>query len=646
MKKMVFFVVLFAVMFTSVFFGQSPLPTLSGYENLSSKSVALSDTAQEGKSFLFEMNTSVATGNRYTKWDLLLGKSITFPKGAKISANVMIPDPLGDVQVSVSLLNGDVVVMNSALCQISKGDWRRQNFQFPEIEGTFDKIRLNLSYFQNESGLRNLFLDGIYTVIGGVETLLDNCNGDSISSIILPNAPSAASATYSYATGNVVISWTDNSTDETGFKIYKNDSGDSIFDLIATTTADATSYTDTSVACGGYAYTYRIVATNAGGDSPYAQTNQTNVVNCVPSAPTGLTVSPLAGTAIEKKWTDKSVDETGFKLFRNGVQIRTLGANAKYYIDTELTCGTSYSYYVVAYNEGGNSVPSNTVTSSTLPCNDSVLVFSSPVNGGEYLDSVVGNWTGGEAELQLMDMNGVVLQNPSPVSSPYVFASIASGDYQLRGRFTNPLSDWSTTVIFKIKSSVIADAPRLTYPLKDATGLPTDPVLQWSAVSISEVKYEVILGTSSGLLNPLYEVKINLLQFHVNGLSYSTTYYWKVRATLNNSVGPWSSVSNFMTIGVTDVSDNSIPTEFKLAQNFPNPFNPTTTIAYQLPQSGNVTLKVFDILGNEVRTLVNEQKETGSYTVQFDASSLVSGLYIYQLRANDYSSIKKMILTK
>ncbi|MDP1995514.1 MAG: T9SS type A sorting domain-containing protein, partial [Ignavibacteria bacterium] len=89
---------------------------------------------------------------------------------------------------------------------------------------------------------------------------------------------------------------------------------------------------------------------------------------------------------------------------------------------------------------------------------------------------------------------------------------------------------------------------------------------------------------------------------------------------------------------------------FNLFQNYPNPFNPATAITYQLPKSGNVTLKIFDILGNEVKTLVNEQKEMGRYTVQFSteggASSLASGMYIYRLRANDYSSTKKMLLLK
>ena len=86
--------------------------------------------------------------------------------------------------------------------------------------------------------------------------------------------------------------------------------------------------------------------------------------------------------------------------------------------------------------------------------------------------------------------------------------------------------------------------------------------------------------------------------------------------------------------------------EYALYDNFPNPFNPATTINYQLPENGFVTLKVYDILGKEVATVVNEQKTQGRYTVSFNASELASGVYIYQLRVNEYVNSKKMMLLK
>ncbi len=85
---------------------------------------------------------------------------------------------------------------------------------------------------------------------------------------------------------------------------------------------------------------------------------------------------------------------------------------------------------------------------------------------------------------------------------------------------------------------------------------------------------------------------------------------------------------------------------YDLSQNYPNPFNPSTTIKFQLPTDGFVTLKVYDILGNEVTTLINEQKPQGRYEVNFNASSLASGVYIYKIQSGSFISSKKMLLIK
>jgi hypothetical protein len=89
-----------------------------------------------------------------------------------------------------------------------------------------------------------------------------------------------------------------------------------------------------------------------------------------------------------------------------------------------------------------------------------------------------------------------------------------------------------------------------------------------------------------------------------------------------------------------------MPTVYSLEQNFPNPFNPATIIKYQLPKAGFVTLKIFDVLGREVTTLVNQYQFAGRFSVDFNASKLSSGVYIYELKTPDYNSCKKMILTK
>ncbi len=88
------------------------------------------------------------------------------------------------------------------------------------------------------------------------------------------------------------------------------------------------------------------------------------------------------------------------------------------------------------------------------------------------------------------------------------------------------------------------------------------------------------------------------------------------------------------------------PKSFILSQNYPNPFNPTTVIQYEIPKSGMVSLKVYDILGREVKTLVNQYENSGNYNVNFNASYLASGVYFYQLRTNGFISTKKMVLLK
>lgn len=96
---------------------------------------------------------------------------------------------------------------------------------------------------------------------------------------------------------------------------------------------------------------------------------------------------------------------------------------------------------------------------------------------------------------------------------------------------------------------------------------------------------------------------------------------------------------------VEDLGDE-IVNEFQLYQNYPNPFNPTTTLSFVIGQLSFVTLKVYDVLGREVNTLVNEEKPAGKYDVEFNASNLPSGIYFYQIRAGNFVETKKMVLTK
>jgi hypothetical protein len=102
-----------------------------------------------------------------------------------------------------------------------------------------------------------------------------------------------------------------------------------------------------------------------------------------------------------------------------------------------------------------------------------------------------------------------------------------------------------------------------------------------------------------------------------------------------------------VTVALSDVAPtNGLPTSYSLNQNYPNPFNPSTNIAYDVPKASHVTLEVFNVLGQRVVSLVDQEMEAGSYTVEFDGSQISSGIYFYRLNAGDFADTKKMVMVK
>ena len=102
----------------------------------------------------------------------------------------------------------------------------------------------------------------------------------------------------------------------------------------------------------------------------------------------------------------------------------------------------------------------------------------------------------------------------------------------------------------------------------------------------------------------------------------------------------------FEEVMTVEKDNNFLPSTYSLQQNYPNPFNPSTIIEYQIKELADVELKVFDVLGSEIMTLVDDYKTAGSYQAVFDAFNIPSGVYFYRLKANDFVETKKMILLR
>ena len=126
-----------------------------------------------------------------------------------------------------------------------------------------------------------------------------------------------------------------------------------------------------------------------------------------------------------------------------------------------------------------------------------------------------------------------------------------------------------------------------------------------------------------------------------------------VKVEVSDPGGNQSSVlrADAVKIGMVDESlaaddNDTSPKEYQLSQNYPNPFNPLTVINYQVPKEGMVTIKIYNVLGKEIATLVNEYKKSGRYHTEFNGSGIASGVYIYRIQAGEYTASRKMVLLK
>jgi ligand-binding sensor domain-containing protein len=138
------------------------------------------------------------------------------------------------------------------------------------------------------------------------------------------------------------------------------------------------------------------------------------------------------------------------------------------------------------------------------------------------------------------------------------------------------------------------------------------------------------------------DASTDLTNTYITALAVSGTNLFA--GTGGNSV--WRRPLAEIATSIEELTGGELPANFKLKQNYPNPFNPSTVISYQIPATTQVSLKVYDIIGNEVAELVNKVQPAGKYEVTFNAADLPSGIYFYQLRTDGFDEVKKMTLLK
>ncbi|MCX6168229.1 MAG: T9SS type A sorting domain-containing protein [Ignavibacteriales bacterium] len=233
----------------------------------------------------------------------------------------------------------------------------------------------------------------------------------------------------------------------------------------------------------------------------------------------------------------------------------------------------------------------------------------------------------------------------------------------------NVLQPGTTTIVKSLRASDVTASDIASLVLEGAKWTPsglksvdlgTNGTIEWNVTAPDAGKYRLQVFYQNGGSAKTMQIKVGgstvISDFSLDGKADSTglvklsNTFTLVKGT--NKVALTGSGVNVdyiqliqdLTTSVKKLDE--IPTGFALQQNYPNPFNPSTTIRYQIPKESKVTLKIFDILGREVATLVNMQQGVGSYEVNFNAMKFASGVYIYRISAGDFMQTKKMMLLK
>ena len=257
--------------------------------------------------------------------------------------------------------------------------------------------------------------------------------------------------------------------------------------------------------------------------------------------------------------------------------------------------------------------------------------YSVPTTGGPYTNPCI-----------------TIVQSASAFNnSRIIFVSALLNNQAIYHRSENGGSTWTTNSSLGLSGEIVPD---FTFISSDTSQSGPGNIIacyqmgNGDTIVIRRGTTGGSLGTREYKLNEFRSSNFNspvVAVYNDGGTRYSAFSYTGIVSNYTSNV--YFDQEN-LTTGITN--NNGIVNGYQLSQNYPNPFNPSTSINFSIPKSGNVRLVVYDLLGKEVATLVNENLTIGNYTVDFKGTSLASGVYFYKLITNDFTDIKKMTLVK
>jgi hypothetical protein len=346
----------------------------------------------------------------------------------------------------------------------------------------------------------------------------------------------------------------------------------------------------------------------------------------------------------------------------NSTVIDTLIAGTGVYFWTHTTTisgleyDTQYYWRIASVNEAGQSDWSQTFNFTTMPeNNEGILQLVSPANEGNDVSIPVEfEWTASSSAIgyelqasfdtnfkQSITVSGI--GDTTATTIPHILPD-TTYYWRMRPIYVSGNGDWTVVQSFTTELP-IPDTP--SWEPADGAIVESSVVqFTWGESSFAQ-SYNIQVSDNNDFSNIIAQAsELSETDFELKDLE-TGTYYWRISATNASGTSDWSEHLSFqVNLGISNESDGTLPKNFTLKQNYPNPFNPTTTIEYGVPVNAEVQLTVFNMLGQSVATLVSEKKSPGVYTVSFDASSLSSGIYIYVLKAGNFTETRKLTLIK
>lgn len=313
-----------------------------------------------------------------------------------------------------------------------------------------------------------------------------------------------------------------------------------------------------------------------------------------------------------------------------------------------------FYFVVTSLDRNYNESEMSTILTVNAP---PIPILATPFDGNpNTMDTITLKWYYPELassyKLQLSTDSTFVtnlILNQSGLADTFKVISGLNGQTQYYWRVNasnaGGTSNFSESFSFK---TGFPTSPILVYPVASG-GIPVDTIFYWRSAITAE-SYDFIIALSADFSPGMVVADAQGLtdtNYAVLGLQTNTLHFWKVRSRNNYGLSNWSSIASFRTVNPTGIEDEElIPTEYALEQNFPNPFNPSTSFRFKLAEAGLTTLKIYNLLGQEVAEVLNEFMNAGTYDIRFDAAGLASGIYFYRIRVNDFSASKKMILVR